>query len=197
MLLKQHSINKDSLFIVESSNNDIFNQMDNEQTDDNKLVDQLIKTLGSVLDKLINSGSQKILVANVVSLSKTPRFVNYQTAWIKKIVDNYNNQLNNLLKNKKSKYVHLFNLEKELNNYIELANKRGVDTKNAVVHKNLDRVSLLRSLSLFGTGEITMSYINNKSVKDLNNTFFLDDVHTTLWVQNLVGKDMHQFIKNW
>ena len=55
MFLKQHSINKDSLFIVENGNNDFFNQMDNEQTDDNKLVDQLIKTLGSVLDKLINA----------------------------------------------------------------------------------------------------------------------------------------------
>ncbi|QBQ07874.1 lipolytic enzyme, GDSL family [Spiroplasma gladiatoris] len=203
-LVQQQVIKEDDLFFLEIGGNDLFalaGVVDNVNAQ-TKIMNNAIENISNAFYTLLNNGAKKIVFASPPDITLTPgynkRDKNYLAKVnllckefdykVTKVIEKLNSKFNNAIKT--------YNLYQELKNILNEfkgSNKNINITDHACKSNAFD----LGGLNIGGTIEIKAELDNGVTEENVNNYFFIDDVHPTKSGHEFVSKKIWDLLISW
>lgn len=202
-LIKQYRSLNSELIYFNVGHNDLISMAEkyiNNSTRITNRIDRMIDTMQKSVNQLISIGANDIIMSNAINISKIPAFLSKSSdvhVKIVEMVNQYNDKLSKLIKkinnsqaakSKKHEVIKLQDLHEQFD-FLETE-----FTKTAGNHF-INATKISSSIYDFILkGNIELEYVNGANKNNLDQFFFLDEVHPTAIIQNKLAEKLYEIV---
>lgn len=193
-LFDQHQdLQANDLVVIESGSNDMLAAIGTDSSKQQlEIINKAVKEEKIVITNLIKKGMKHIAVTNVPDFGEVPEFYQTDNQQLATFLSTfYNSEWTKAISHLISEYpgvIKTYDLNSALNKYLKIFEQKGLSRKNAITSNYA---------SLITSGTVTATYVNGANPENINDYFFLDEVHPTEWLQNQVGNDFYNLVRKW
>ncbi|WJG71474.1 SGNH/GDSL hydrolase family protein [Spiroplasma ixodetis] len=191
-LLKQHNnFTKNDLVFINIGSNDLMKIIDNNISDIDNAIENIILEIKSNLKKLIDIKCQHIIITNIADMGLIPNYkATSKQSKMTNCVNKYNEKLQEEISELNKKYT---NIVKEYDTFSKFNNLLASFTNRGSQYQNSNATTI--DINTLGTtGILQPQYVTGANPQNIDNYFFIDQFHPTKWVQEQSANDLYEFI---